>query len=149
MAFERLNEQEWILLEKMVRTGKSLRGRPPKHHRQIFEAIFWLASCDVPWRSLPERFGKWNTVYRQFKRWSEGDLWQRVLSEVEGDPVVLENSQGLRQNILSTIRLAEQRHGQKPPSTSTSKHTGGHSSSDKSTHSTSSRNTLEAGSINL
>lgn len=141
MAFERLSENEWQLLEAMVRTGKSLRGRPPKQHRQIFEAVFWISSCDVPWRSLPERFGKWNTVYRQFKRWSEGDLWGRVLKELEDNPEVMEASQGLKQNILATIRLAEQRHAQKPPSTSSSS-TSGRSSHDP-------LKGLEAGSANL
>ena len=141
MAFERLSENEWQLLEEMVRTGKSLRGRPPKQHRQIFEAVFWIASCDVPWRSLPERFGKWNTVYRQFKRWSEGDLWNRVLRSLENNPELMETSQGLKQNILATVRLAEQRHAQKPPSTSTG------SSTSRSSIEVS--KTLEAGSANL
>jgi len=142
MAFERLSENEWQLLEKMVRAGKSLRGRPPKQHRQIFEAVFWIASCDVPWRSLPERFGKWNTVYRQFKRWSEGNLWNRVLGELEKNPEVMETSQGLKQNILATVRLAEQRHGQQmPPSTS--------SGSRAAHHALAPGKSLEAGPVNL
>ncbi len=141
MAFERLSEDEWQLLEKMVRSGKSLRGRPPKKHRQIFEAVFWIASCDVPWRSLPERFGKWNTVYRQFKRWSEGDLWNRVIGELEKNPEVLEASKGLKQNILATVRLAEQRHGQQTPSTS--------SSTRAAHHALGAGKSLEAGPVNL
>ncbi len=143
MAFERLNEEEWQILETMVKTGKSLRGRPPKQHRKIFEAVFWIASCDVPWRSLPERFGKWNTVYRQFKRWSEGDLWNRVLNELDERSATLETSQGLKQNVLATRRLAEQRHTP-PPSTSSS----AGSSSARHTQHTPGK-TLEAGSANL
>ena len=143
MAFERLSEEEWQLLEKLVRSGKSLRGRPPKQHRQIFEAVFWIASCDVPWRSLPERFGKWNTVYRQFKRWSESNLWNRVLRELENNPAIMEISPGLKQNALATRRLAEQRQTQQPPSISTS---GG---SGTSQHAHGACKTLEAGSVNL
>ena len=143
MAFERLNENEWQLLETMVRSGKSLRGRPPKQHRQIFEAVFWIASCDVPWRSLPERFGKWNTVYRQFKRWSEGDLWNRVLNELEANPDVMAVSPGLKQNILATIRLAEQRQTQRAPSTSSGVGTS------SARHSLAAGKSLEAGSANL
>lgn len=143
MAFERLSEDEWQLLEKLVRSGKSLRGRPPKQHRQIFDAVFWIASCDVPWRSLPERFGKWNTVYRQFKRWSEGDLWNRVHRELENNEELMTNSQGLKHNVLATIRLAEQRQTQRPPSTSSN--VGGSAA----LHSREPGKTLEAGSINL
>jgi len=110
MVFEQLNEEEWLLLEEYVKRSKSLRGRPPKQHRKIFEAVFWISSCDVPWRALPEQYGKWNTVYRQFKRWSEGDLWDRVLQGLDENPALLERSQGLRHNMLSTQRLARQRH---------------------------------------
>jgi len=140
MAFERLNENEWQLLEKLVRSGKSLRGRPPKQHRQIFEAVFWIASCDVPWRSLPERFGKWNTVYRQFKRWSEADLWNRVLDEL-----VAEVSQNLKHNILATIRLARQRQMQRSPVTAT----GSSSATRHSLAPGAPSKSLEAGPVNL
>ena len=143
MAFERLSEDEWQLLEHLVRTGKSLRGRPPKQHRQIFEAVFWIASCDVPWRSLPERFGKWNTVYRQFKRWSEGDLWNRVLNELDHDSKLLERSQSLKMNVMATRRLAERRHTP-PPSTSTG---GASSGSSRLAHDTG--KTLEASPLTL
>ena len=147
MAFERLSEEEWQLLEKLVRSGKSLRGRPPKQHRKIFEAVFWIASCDVPWRSLPEHFGKWNTVYRQFKRWSENDLWNRVLKELENNPALMDISQGLKHNALATRRLALQRQTQPPSGTSSTNLTGVSSSS--SHHVTDSGKTLEASSVNL
>jgi transposase len=25
----------------------------------------------VPWRDLPEKYGKWMTIYQRFRRWSE------------------------------------------------------------------------------
>ncbi len=144
MAFERLSENEWQILENLVRSGKSLRGRPPKQHRQIFDAVFWIASCDVPWRSLPERFGKWNTVYRQFKRWSEADLWNRVLDELESNPDVAEVSQNLKHNILATIRLARQRQMPRSPVTTT-----GSSATRHSLAPGEPSKSLEAGPVNL
>ena len=32
--------------------------------------MFWIARTGAPWRDLPEDFGKWSTVYRQFRRWA-------------------------------------------------------------------------------
>jgi len=137
MAFERLNENEWKILEKLVRSGKSLRGRPPKQHRQIFEAVFWIASYDVP----SERFGKWNTVYRQFKRWSEADLWNRVLDELENHSEMAEQSRSLKHNILATIRLARQRQMQRSSVTGTG--------SSAARHSLAPGKSLEADPVNL
>jgi transposase len=30
----------------------------------VLEGIVWIARTGSPWRDLPERFGKWNTVWR-------------------------------------------------------------------------------------
>jgi len=38
----------------------------------------------APWRDLPEELGKWNTVYRQFLRWSRSGVWD-FLFEALGD----------------------------------------------------------------
>jgi len=27
------------------------------------EALFWILRTGVPWREVPERFGKWQAVY--------------------------------------------------------------------------------------
>lgn len=32
---------------------------------------------------MPERFGNWNTIHRNFNRWSERGVWARVLQEVQ------------------------------------------------------------------
>ncbi|PZF75257.1 hypothetical protein DK847_19330 [Aestuariivirga litoralis] len=36
----------------------------------VLDDLVWIASTGVPWRGLPEEFGKWCSVYRQFSRWS-------------------------------------------------------------------------------
>jgi transposase len=33
----------------------------------------------APWRDLPEELGNWNSVWRQFRRWSASGLWDVVL----------------------------------------------------------------------
>lgn len=32
------------------------------------DGIFWIARTGVAWRDLHEHFGKWSSVYRQFRR---------------------------------------------------------------------------------
>jgi transposase len=42
-----------------------------------------MAACGAsntgaPWRDLPEKHGKWMTVYQRFRRWSEAGIWEAV-----------------------------------------------------------------------
>lgn len=32
---------------------------------------------------MPERFGKWNTIHKNFNRWSELGVWARVLEKTQ------------------------------------------------------------------
>ena len=36
--------------------------------RTTVNGIIWLARSGAPWRDLPERYGKWNTVYKCFAK---------------------------------------------------------------------------------
>lgn len=40
------------------------------NRRQVVEATACRYRTGAPWRDLPERFGKWNTVYKNFDRWA-------------------------------------------------------------------------------
>jgi transposase len=43
-----------------------------------------LAVSDgAPWRDLPERFGKWSPVYKNFGRWAKEGVWAKVLEQVQ------------------------------------------------------------------
>ena len=41
--------------------------------------MFWIARTGAPWRDLPCDFGKWSSVYRQFRRWTLSGLWELLL----------------------------------------------------------------------
>ncbi len=49
------------------------------NHRLVLDGIFWIARTGSPWRDLPEEFGKWSSVYRQFRRWTLAGLWEEIL----------------------------------------------------------------------
>jgi transposase len=83
-----MTDEEWAFFEPLAiaRGGKS--GRPPQDHRKILDGIFWIARTGVPWRDLHEHFGKWNSVYRQFRRWAKAGLFEVMLDALneEGGP---------------------------------------------------------------
>jgi transposase len=46
----------------------------------MFEGILYILRTGSPWRDLPERFGKWSSVYARWRRWTVQGLWDRLLS---------------------------------------------------------------------
>jgi transposase len=65
-------------LPELHHQGKA--GRPWLPHRTVVNGILWILRTGAPWRDLPERYGKWNTVYTRFKRWRRDGTWTGIFS---------------------------------------------------------------------
>jgi transposase len=50
-------------------------------NRLFIDAVLWIGKTGAPWPDLPERFGKWNSVWRRFDRWARKGVWERVFRE--------------------------------------------------------------------
>jgi transposase len=74
-----MSDKEWSFFEPFVIEMGPKRGRPPGDHRLVLDGVFWIARTGAPWRDLPEEFGKWGSVYRQFRRWSVAGVWDAML----------------------------------------------------------------------
>ena len=74
-----MSDKEWAYFEPFVIETGPKRGRPPGDHRLVLDGVFWIARTGAPWRDLPEEFGKWGSVYRQFRRWSVAGVWDAML----------------------------------------------------------------------
>src|SRR5215467_607181 len=60
-----MTDDEWAYFETfLIRPG----GR---NHRGVLDAVFWQMRTGAPWRDLPEEFGNWNSIFRQFRRWAD------------------------------------------------------------------------------
>lgn len=71
---------------------KELRQKPrrncqrrAKDNRLFINAVLWIAKTGGPWRDLPERFGRWDTVWKRFDRWAKKGVWKRVFEALR-DP---------------------------------------------------------------
>jgi transposase len=74
-----MSDAEWAFFEPFLIERGPKRGRPPGDHRRVLDGVFWIARTGAPWRDLPEFFGKWGSVYRQFRRWSVSGVWDVLL----------------------------------------------------------------------
>ena len=74
-----MTDEEWAFFEPFLAGRSEQGGRPPRDHRRVLDAVFWIARTGAPWRDLPEEFGNWNSVWRQFRRWSVSGVWDVLL----------------------------------------------------------------------
>jgi len=74
-----MEDGEWTFFEPFLVGIRGRGGRPAADHRLVLDGVFWIARTGSAWRDLPEEFGKWSSVYRQFRRWTLAGLWEMVL----------------------------------------------------------------------
>ncbi|WP_424446951.1 transposase [Microbacterium arborescens] len=75
-----ISDEAWAVSGPLFPNVKST-GRPPVDRRVVVEATAWRFRTGVPWRDVPERFGNWNTIYKNFNRWAEQGVWARLLEK--------------------------------------------------------------------
>ncbi|MEU9221047.1 IS5 family transposase [Streptomyces sp. NPDC048376] len=76
-----LTNEEWRRLEPHLPVG-GRRGGRWAGHRRVINGILFRERTGIPWRDLPERFGRWKTVYERHRRWSADGTWERILQAV-------------------------------------------------------------------
>ena len=74
-----MSDEEWAFFEGFILAVRAPNGRKPINHRLALDGIFWIARTGAPWRDLPGEFGKWSSVYRQFRRWTLAGLWEDIM----------------------------------------------------------------------
>ncbi len=129
-----MSDAEWAFFEPFIVAIRQPNGRKPVDHRRVLDDVFWIARTGAPWRDLPEAFGKWGSVYRQFRRWTLAGLWQTILeflndsdavpdsvqtidsTVVRAHPCAADAKGGLRHRILAAQKMAS-RPGSTSPST--------------------------------
>jgi transposase len=83
-----MSDEEWAFHERFILAVRAPNGRKPMNHRLVLDGIFWIARTGSPWRDLPEEFGKWSSVYRQFRRWTLTGLWEQVMEALNESRIV-------------------------------------------------------------
>lgn len=78
-----LSDEHWERIAPLLPAARPRIGRPNHDHRTILNGVLWRLRTGAPWRDLPERYGKWQTVYSRFRRWREAGIWDRVLRRLQ------------------------------------------------------------------
>ncbi len=73
-----LTDGEWKKIQPLCTGKPSDVGRTAKDNRLFINAVLFMVRSGCAWRDLPERYGKWNTVYQRFNRWAKRGRWKAI-----------------------------------------------------------------------
>ena len=101
-----MSDDEWVFFEAFITAIRGRGGRPPEDHRLVLDGVFWITRTGAPWRDLPEEFGKWFSVYRQFRRWTLAGLWELILAALNESEAVPDTVQMIDSTIIRAHHCA-------------------------------------------
>ncbi len=81
-----LSDEQWSRVEPLLPGKPGDPGRSGADNRLFMEAILWIARTGSPWRDLHGDFGRWNSIFRRFRRWAKKGVFERVFNALSGDP---------------------------------------------------------------
>ena len=74
-----LLDEEWALIGPLLPAEHGRGCRPAGDNRRYFEGMLWMARSGAQWRLLPDAYGKWNSVFRRYRRWVETGVFDALL----------------------------------------------------------------------
>ena len=106
MARLLMEDTEWAFFKPFLLAIRGRGGRPASDHRNVLDGVFWIARTGSPWRDLPDEFGKWSSIYRQFRRWTLAGLWEMILEALNESGVMPDQVQMIDSTVIRAHHLA-------------------------------------------
>ena len=82
MKRHELTNAQWVRIKPLLPAERGRHARPSKSNRRMVNAMLWILRTGSPWRDLPSAYGKWQSVYTRFSRWTKQGIWQAALDEL-------------------------------------------------------------------
>ena len=74
-----VSDDEWALIGPLLPSERGRGCRPADDNRRYFEGMVWMARTGAQWRHLPDEYGKWNSVFRRYRRWVTTGVFDAML----------------------------------------------------------------------
>ena len=82
----RLDNKKWQKIYRFLQLTPSIYTGNEEKVRTFVEGVYWIMRTGAPWRDLPEKFGKWNSVFSRFANWSDKDVWEQMHEHFIDEP---------------------------------------------------------------
>ena len=75
----KLTQSQYNQIKSLLPTQ---RGNVQVDNHTFLNALIYIAEKRCTWRNLPKQFGKWATIYKRYRRWSENGVLKTVFTEL-------------------------------------------------------------------
>ena len=79
-----LSDAEWEVVGALLPSERGRGCRPAQDNRRYFEGMMWIARTGAQSRRLPDEYGKWNSVFRRYRRWTTTGVFDAMLETLAG-----------------------------------------------------------------
>ncbi len=86
MTRHRLDDTTWDQIYLCLKATSGIYVGNENKCRIFVDAVHWIMRTGAQWRDLPEEFGKWNTIFKRFARWSDKGVWNDLLAHFIEEP---------------------------------------------------------------
>jgi transposase len=80
----KMNEADWAIALEVFRACLPVRGANAQDDRLFLETLHFFTVHNISWRALPERFGKWNSVWKRFDRLGKAGVFEGFFAMLAG-----------------------------------------------------------------
>jgi transposase len=81
----KLTDEQWQKILPVLKSLPEIRLGAGRDCRRFFDAVLWITRSGSQWRLLPKNYGKWNSVFKRFNRWSELGIFDKLFEHFSGD----------------------------------------------------------------
>jgi transposase len=81
----KLTDEQWQKILPVLKSFAEIRLGAGRDCRRFLDAVLWITRSGSQWRLLPKSYGKWNSVYKRFARWSEAGIFEKLFEHFSAD----------------------------------------------------------------
>ncbi|MFV0515192.1 MAG: transposase [Jhaorihella sp.] len=85
MTRHTLTDAQWAIIKPFCLGKATEPGQTGRDPRLFMAAMLWIVRTGAQWRELPVEFGKWNSVFKRFRRWVNSDVFHSVFRTLAVD----------------------------------------------------------------
>src|SRR3712207_4596354 len=91
-----LRDDQWERIKDLLPGRAGHVGVTAKNHRLFVDAVLSRSRAGIPWRDLPEQYGRWKAVHTRFTRWAKAGVWvavfQHLAAEADNEYAMIEST---------------------------------------------------------